>query len=95
MRIPGEIPKIAEVYGAQKKIGRIGKAGSVAAKKDVLSISDEAKDFQTALKALRDVPDIRDEKVRDILRNLESGSYNVSGYDVANKIIGNVFDKKA
>lgn len=95
MRIPGDIPKIAGVYGAQKKIGRIGKTGSVAAKKDVLSISNEAKDFQTVLKALKDAPDIREDKVRDIMRSMGSGSYNVSGRDVANKIIGNVFDKKA
>lgn len=95
MRIPGDIPKISGVYGAQKNISRIGKTGSVAAKRDVLSISEEAKDFQTVRKALKDVPDIREEKVRDVLRSLESGSYNVSGCDVANKIISNVFDKKA
>ncbi len=95
MRIPGDISKITGVYGTQKNIGRIGKTGSVAAKKDVLSISNEAKDFQTVYKALRDVPDIRESKVGDILGSIESGSYNVTGRDVAGKVVSTVFDRKA
>jgi len=95
MRIPGDIPKITGVYGAQKNIGRIGKTGSVSAKKDVLSISNEAKDFQTVFRALRDVPDIREAKVGSILESIESGNYNVTGRDVAAKVVSNVFDKKA
>ena len=38
MRIPGEMPKITGVYGSQKNINKVGKAGSVTSKKDVLSI---------------------------------------------------------
>lgn len=95
MRIPGDISKITGVYGTQKNISRIGKTGSVAGKKDVLSISNEAKDFQTVYKALRDVPDIREAKVGDILGSMESGSYNVTGRDVAGKVVSSVFDKKA
>lgn len=95
MRILGDISKITGVYGTQKNIGRIGKTGSVAAKKDVLSISNEAKDFQTVYKALRNVPEIREAKVGSILGSIESGSYNVTGHDVAGKVISTVFDKKA
>jgi negative regulator of flagellin synthesis FlgM len=95
MRIPGDISKITGVYGSQKSINRIGKTGSVASKKDVLSISDEAKDFQSVLKALREVPDVRRDKVDGILGRIESGQYSVSGHDVADRIVKNVFDKKA
>ncbi len=95
MRINGEISKIAGVYGAQKNAGRVGKTGSVASKKDVLSISNEAKDFQTVYKALRDVPDIRQSKVAELAGKFEAGGYDVTGQDVADKVIKTVFDKKA
>ncbi len=95
MRIPGDLSKITGVYGTQKNVGRVGKTGTVSAKKDVLSISSEAKDFQTVNRALKDVPDIRQGKVDEILGSMNSGSYNVSGRDVADKVINSVFDRKA
>lgn len=95
MRIPGEIPKINGVYGAQKNIGRLGKIEATVSKKDVLSISNEAKDIQTVYKALKDVPDIRQNKVADITGSYEAGTYNVTGRDIMDKVIKNVFDKKA
>lgn len=95
MRIPGDLSKITGVYGTQKSVGKVEKTGPVSAKKDVLSISNEAKDFQTVYKALRDVPDIRQSRVDDILGNMNSGNYNVSGRDVADRVINSVFDRKA
>ncbi len=95
MRIPGDLSKITGVYGAQKNAGRIEKTGSVASRKDMLSISNEAKDFQTVYRALKDVPDIRQSKVDELMGRFENGSYNVTGRDVADKVIHTVFDKKA
>ncbi|MGI6668046.1 MAG: flagellar biosynthesis anti-sigma factor FlgM [Acetivibrionales bacterium] len=95
MRINGDITKITGVYGTQKSIGKLEKTGSVSAKKDVLSISSEAKDFQTVLRALKDVPDIRQGRVNEILEKIETGSYDVTGREVAEKIVNSVFDKKA
>jgi len=95
MRIPGEFLKITGVYGTNKNTGRIGKTGLAAAKKDVLSISGEAKDFQTVYKALKDVPDIRQNKVDELSSRVEAGSYSVTGHEVAGKVISTVFDKKA
>lgn len=95
MRIPGDIPKISGLYGTQKSVGRVEKTGSVNTKKDVLSISNEAKDFQTVFKALKEVPDIRQSKISDIMGSMETGSYSVTGRDVADKVVNTIFDKKA
>jgi negative regulator of flagellin synthesis FlgM len=95
MRIPGDLSKVAGIYGTQKNTGRVGKTEATASKKDVLSISNEAKDFQTVYKALKDVPDIRPGKVAELSGRLETGGYNVTGRDVADKVVNAVFDKKA
>jgi len=44
----------------------------VTGKKDVVSISNQAKDFQTAMKALKEIPDIRKDKVEELARKIES-----------------------
>ena len=95
MRIPGDLPKVTGIYGTQKNTGRVGKTEATVSKKDVLSISNEAKDYQTVYKALKDVPDIRQNKVAELSGRFETGSYNVTGKDVADKVINAVFDKKA
>ena len=93
MKIWGDIPKILGVYDKQKSVGKTDKASGVSAKKDVVSISNQAKDYQTAMKAVRDVPDIRQDKVNELSDKYESGNYNVSGNDVAEKVVKSIFDK--
>lgn len=94
MRIPGDIPKISGLYDKQKNLNKIDKNSAVASKKDAVSISAQAKDFQTVLKALKDVPDIRQGKVNELSARYESGNYNIDGNDIAEKVINSVFDKK-
>jgi negative regulator of flagellin synthesis FlgM len=95
MRIPGEIPKITGVYEKQKSLGRVEKTSAVSSKKDIVSISNQAKDFQTVQRALRDVPDVRQDKVFELTGKYETGQYNTSGTDIAESIVKSVFDKKA
>ena len=45
------------------------------------------KDFQTVLKAISNSPDVREEKVNDIIKKMEQGSYNISSEDIANKLL--------
>lgn len=95
MKIWGEIPKILGVYDKQKNVGKTEKASGAASKKDVVSISNQAKDFQTVMKALKDVPDMRQDKVNELSEKYETGNYDVSGNDIAGKILKSIFDKKA
>ena len=39
------------------------------------------------MKALRNIPDIRTEKVQDISRRIENGQYSVRAEDIAEKLI--------
>lgn len=95
MKIWGDIPKISGVYDSQKNFGKVDKASGVTPKKDVVSISNQAKDFQTVLKSLKDIPDVRNDKVQELSEKYKSGNYNVSGKSIADRIINSAFDKKA
>jgi len=94
MKIWGNIPKIMGVYGKQKNVNKSGRTQGVSQKKDVLSISNQAKDFQTVMKALKDVPDVRQDKVNDLAERYQSGNYDVSGRDIADKIAKSILNKK-
>ncbi|HHW49620.1 MAG TPA: flagellar biosynthesis anti-sigma factor FlgM [Clostridiaceae bacterium] len=94
MKIWGGITGVSRIYDKQKKIGRVGEVYEATSKKDVLSISNNAKDYQTVLKSLKNIPDIRKEKVKALIEKYETGRYNVNGRDVADKIIKSIIDKK-
>lgn len=95
MRIWGETPKVAGIYGKKKDLTNINKVTNVQAKKDAVSISEQAKDFQLALKTIKNIPDIRIDRVNEVIQKINSGTYDVKGSDIAEKIIRSSFDKKA
>ncbi len=94
MKIQGEIPKVSKVYDSQKNINKADMVYKATSKKDVVFISSQGKDFQTVMKALKNVPDIRKDKVKKLQSQIESGDYKVSGKDIADSILKNITEKK-
>jgi len=91
----GDIPSISGIHDKQKSANKIDRTSGVSSKKDVVSISGQAKDYQAVIRALKDVPDVRADKIKDFTERVESGKYDVNGKDVAEKIIKSVIDYKA
>jgi len=95
MKIWVGIPKVGHVYEGPKGVKKTEKTGSVASNRDELSISSQAKDIQTAMKALKDIPDIRKDKVEAIQKKIEAGTYQVREEDIADKILKSIAEKKS
>jgi len=53
-----------------------------------VELSDTAKEMQQIKNAVDEIPDIRESKVESLKSQIESGTYNVKGEEVAKKIIG-------
>lgn len=63
--------------------------------KDEVEISEKARDYQFGINKLREVPDIRIEKVDKIKKEIQSGNYNVKGEEIVDKMYENIdFDKR-
>lgn len=85
-----KISNILQVTNIYKN-NKVSKAKENSAKstKDNLNISSEALDYQTVLSAISKTPDIREEKVNDIMERINKGNYNISSEEIANKILSN------
>lgn len=94
MKIWGDNPKVFGIYNRINPPGRVVQTDVVASKKDEFKISGQAKDFQVAMKALRNIPDIRKEKVFEVSQKIENGQYDVKAEDVAEKLIQNLFGER-
>lgn len=54
---------------------------------DKFEISDTAKNYQLAKQAIKDAPDIREDKVAEIKAKMQAGNYTVTPSDFADKLI--------
>lgn len=63
--------------------------GSAAVKPvETVDLSTKARDIQQATVKVSQLPDVREEKVREIKDQVEKGTYNVSGEQIADKMMG-------
>ena len=76
--------QVSQLYKANKPKGSTKKTTVTAT--DSLEISGFGKDYQIAKKAVAKAPEVREEKVKDIMERMKAGTYQVSIEDVAAKM---------
>ena len=59
-------------------------------KEDRLEISKEAQDYQFAMEKLKDIPQIRKDRVEKLKIQVQNGTYQVDSGKIADKILENV-----
>lgn len=79
------VQKILGVY--QKKSEGMEKASKFKQEKDKVEISEQARAFQVALSAYKKLPDIRKDKVNEVCRQIQSGSYHPSAEEIVERIL--------
>lgn len=84
------VNQISQIY-KPSNTKRVNKTNDVR-NKDAFEISQSAKDYQVAKKAVAETPEIREDRVAEMKEALASGSYNVSAQEIAEKIVSNYFD---
>lgn len=84
--------KISQMYNTSK-VASPSKAKE-SSPNDKLEISEMGQAIHVAKKAVKDAPDIREDRVNDIKRRIETGTYNVSMEEVADNLIDSYFDQK-
>lgn len=88
MRITGNVGSVTGVYTNDKRISRVDNTNKISPASDDVKISNVGKDFTIAMNALKNVPDVRMDRVNEISARIASGEYNVSGEDIASKMLG-------
>jgi len=81
---------VNQIYQTATQTQKINKEEKKVAKDDKFEISQTGKDLAVAKKAISDVPDIREEKVETIKKQMKEGTYRVSTEDVAEKILSSM-----
>lgn len=91
------INNVLQVYTQQSRVNNnkgAKKTDNTIDRKDELNISSEAKEIGQYRQILQNMPAVREEKISALQEQINSGNYNVSGEEIADKMLADgVFDK--
>mgnify|MGYP006312272995 CR=1 FL=1 len=92
MEISGKRPSLnvnAYVQNAElrKSEEKSGTDAPLQSRKDRVDLSPRAKTVRKAALILKEMPEIREDKVADIQRRLETGAYRIDGSKIAMEMI--------
>ena len=91
MRIGDGLPQVTGIYTNDKRVSRVENLNNVENVKDNVKISEVGKDYAIAQKALKDIPDVRQDRIEEVKAKMEKGEMeNVKGEDIATKILGGI-----
>lgn len=87
------INKANKVYGVdQIRTGKgpkeTGKSSS--GRRDAVTLSAEAQELQQAVSAIKALPGVREERIRELTPLVESGQYKVDAAKIADQMIGRI-----
>ena len=75
-----------------EKVSANDKQNSAAVESDAVSISEKGKDVSEMTRTLKELPDVRADKIADLKERIANGTYNVSGKDIAAKIVNTALE---
>mgnify|MGYP003375963917 CR=1 FL=1 len=61
-------------------------------KSDAVTISEKGKDVSEMTRTLKEMPDVRADKIADLKERIANGTYNVSAKDIATKILNTTLE---
>lgn len=83
------INSLSRVYQEQLNISqnRKEKTDSAAQSTDEVVLSTHALEFSNTLKALKNSPEIREAKIKELSEKIDAGSYQIASAEIAEAII--------
>lgn len=84
-----QMEQVAKLFAANMRTKRVEQAAgaSPTQRPDKVELSRESREVQAAYQAIAETPDVRADVVSRIKVRIDSGTYNVSGREVAKKML--------
>lgn len=79
----GSIQATNRVVSIDKKVAEQGKVG-----RDGVKVSDKAQIFKTLLQKAQAIPEVREDRVREITEQINKGEFKVDARLIADKLFG-------
>ena len=82
-----EITGVGSVGAVKSKRGAYQSAGESSASRDGLQVSSFAREMANISQELNKIPDVRDDRVQDLKRRIDEGTYNPDMRAIAGRLL--------
>lgn len=87
------VDKVFQIY--KNNSARKVKLNGNKCRKDELDLSSKAVEYQSAFIKIKELPEIRENKVKKIGNEIKTGNYKIDGENIVDRIIERInFDKR-
>ncbi|TAH69459.1 MAG: flagellar biosynthesis anti-sigma factor FlgM [Anaerolineaceae bacterium] len=83
--------KVSQLYNTSNVKKAAKPSGSSFS--DKLEISQKGQDYRVAKQIVTQTPDVREDRIKEIKKQIESGTYNIGMSEVADKVVNRYFDE--
>ena len=74
----------------KEQIGKSSETESTSGRRDKISLSGMAQEINELKKIIHNLPDIRTDKVEQLKQAIDTGSYHIDSYKVAEKMLAEI-----
>lgn len=78
----GSIQATNRVISADKKVAALGH------EQDGVKVSDKAQLYQSLLQKVKEIPEVREDRIREVTERINKGEFKVDAQTIADKLLG-------
>ncbi len=87
MKIDGTSMSPLGSVQASNRLSQVEKK-TLVSEADKVAVSDKAQVYQALLQKVKEIPSVREERVRALSEQIERGEFKVDGQKIADKLLG-------
>jgi negative regulator of flagellin synthesis FlgM len=89
MKIDGtSVSPVGSIHAANRIVSFDKKVAEISKGLDGLKVSDKAQVYQSLLQKVKEVPSVREERIREITEQINKGEFKIDVQSIADKLMG-------
>lgn len=89
MKIDGtSISSVGSLNATNRVVSNLKKAALLGNEQDGVKVSDKAQLYQSLLQKVKEIPEVREDRIREVSERINKGEFKVDAQSIADKLLG-------
>lgn len=90
MKIDGtSLSSVGSIQATNRVVSNDKKAAALGHELDGVKVSDKAQLYQSLLQKVKEIPEVREDRIREVTERINKGEFKIDAQTIADKLLGN------